>query len=378
VLLACCGAVWVLVAACGTSPSTDGAGPAPTASAPTSSAATPLRTEPHPGTHRAQELTTTRPQRTFVATSREAFVLARTGAGRSRLYRTTDRGLHVEPTAVPSVFARDGTPLQVVDLVFSDQRHGIAMVGGAHGRRALETTSDGGRSWTRDDLPAGRNSASAVAGHGARRYAVSARGGPCTCRAVLYTQGVGATRWRRVAALPREAQDGRIGLAAWGPSVWVTLGVGTSRQPVSLFSSDGGVTFRRAPALSCVWARLRATSRDRAWVDCGTGMLVGFEAYDGATLRRLPIGGSGTANTVLDPLSDTVAVFGTESFHPGVSVTTDGGRHFTRVARFPHLAPTACSVDLAFFDTRAGLATVFGRAVYRTSDRGRTWHRVHL
>jgi hypothetical protein len=313
-------------------------------------------------------------QQVFVVSPREGFVLATGGHRPAALFRTTDAGRHFTEVAgprSPSRFTR--WPDRVRSLTFADARRGYALVGDGWPAEHVMRTGDAGRTWRRDDVPGHWKGVLGLAGTGDEEFAVVLRHGRCSCRTDLFRQRVGTSHWHLVRALPRRDADSGVGLAAWGRSIWLTLGVGSSRHPVGLFSSDAGRLVARMPVTNAVSCGLAATSPSSAWVTCSTGMLEAFSRYDRRHLATLPVWGYGTADTGLDALSADVAVFFTRSGKSGIYLTTDGGRTFTRRSSFPALGARGDGVQPSFFSPRLALAVVAGRRVLRSTDGGVTW-----
>lgn len=309
----------------------------------------------------------------FAVTSREAFVLASGRHGAQGIFRTTDSARRFVPVSVP--------PDRVRSLSFADRRHGYALAGPTWPWRQVWRTADGGRSWRPDDPTASGSvrGVLALAGHGERMFAVVLLRGRCSCRTELLTQRTGAQGWNVVASLPSRDATSGVGLAAWADSVWLTLGVGSSRHAIGLYSTDGGHSFTHLPVPAAVSCGLSATSATTAWVTCSTGMLEAFFRYHQTGLERLPVSGSGTGNTELSALGADEAVFSTQfGRYRGISVTTDGGARFSRRAAFPRLGYRDEAADLSFLTARTGLAVLGDHRLFRTTDGGATWAAVTL
>ncbi|MGZ6797978.1 MAG: WD40/YVTN/BNR-like repeat-containing protein [Nocardioidaceae bacterium] len=307
--------------------------------------------------------------------------------GHPALFRISDCGAHFRQVTAPVVRARTGRPLPILKLVFVGPDHGYAIVGPPRVSRptVLLYTADAARSWRRARLPgAAAAHIDAVAGHGGQVFAAAIRcGRPVRCRKVaVYYSPTGSGNWHRTgAALPARDSDSRVGLAAWGATVWLMLGVGDSRHPVTLRSVNSARTFTTLPPTYAVVCSPAATSVRVVWTSCRTGMMFAFQRTSGrGPVRSLPVAGAGTGDTFLDPLSDSVAYFGTAvGRQAGVYRTRDGGRTFTRVAGFPRpAARSGVASQVTFLDTRVGLAILTGPNVLRTIDRGHTWRRIPL
>jgi photosystem II stability/assembly factor-like uncharacterized protein len=83
------------------------------------------------------------------------------GTGASRIIHSGDGGLHWTAAATP--MRHDSASAGIFSIAFSDSRHGIA-VGGDYAKdkeaqQNIAMTSDGGRSWTKSEGPAGFRSA---------------------------------------------------------------------------------------------------------------------------------------------------------------------------------------------------------------------------
>ena len=327
----------------------------------------------------------------MTASPRVAYLLAGSGPsaeGHPALFRTGDGGAHFRQVTAPVVRGRTGRPLPILTLVFVDPNHGYAIAGDPRVNRpaVLLYTADAARSWRRARLPgAAAAHVDSVAGHGGRVFAAAIRcSSPVRCRDVtVYSSPTGSGSWHRTgAALPARDSESGVGLAAWGSTVWLMLGMGDSRHPMTLRSTNSARTFTTLPpttyAVTCSPA---ATSVRVIWTSCRTGTMLAFQRTSGGgSGRSLPVEGAGTGDTFLDPLSDSVAYFGTAfGRQAGLYRTRDGGRRFTSVAGFPRRAArSGIAAQVTFLDTRVGLAILRGLNLLRTADGGHTWRRIHV
>jgi hypothetical protein len=317
-----------------------------------------------------------------VASSTVAYLYAQSGSLPPHLSVTTDAGLHFHEVSVPA-----GVPgTDAVDpprLAFPTPTNGYAVVGDPWGGSSrLERTADSGVSWGRVALPSGSGNVVAVAGHGSRVYAVTVR---CSSRShcggvQVWSARSGSGDFRRIrAAVPdREVADG-VGLAAWEDSLWLFLGVGSTTNPLTSRSSDAGASFTTRHGPAAVGCGATATSTQVVWTSCSTGMMMAFgrTRWDGAA-AVLPVGGAGTGGTFLAAVSDDVAYFGSSFGQwPGLFVTSDGGRHFSKVsAGPPGYTDPGTPYAFSFLTPRIGLAAAYGGGLYRTIDGGATWRPI--
>ncbi len=341
------------------------------------SASTPA---PEPGG--ASSLT---PHSVVVASRRVAYVLAGRGFGgaASALWVTGDAGRHFAQVRLPEAH-RKGRRLQVSGVTFVDSRHGYAILGAGTmaAPHVLTVTADGAHSWHPARLPDGDGDrVAAVAGHGRRVFVATVRcHGHLLCTDVrLYTALSAGRHWRRVeGAIPaRDSADG-VGLAAWGASVWLMIGVGATPHPLQLWSGNAGRTFTARPGPGAVSCTATATSPRVMWTSCTTGLLRAFtRTVTDQASARLRAFGANTTNTYLDPLSDQVAYFQSSAGrYRGLRLTVDAGHTNRRVAALPGGARAAdLPLRVAFFSRRTGLAIASGRLV-RTDKAGRTWTRA--
>jgi hypothetical protein len=313
------------------------------------------------------------PEYAVRATGRVAYVV-----GRDALWKVRDSV--VRAVAVPSARGPHGRALRIRQLVFLDARHGYAILGtyGIAPRTVALATDDGALSWHVERVP---SHVVAVAGHGRRVYAATlgCERRRCTTTRILTTT-TGSHRWRDTGArLPAIDSSSGVGLGAWRSSVWVLLGVGSTSQPPTLHSTDGARTFATIGHVNATFCTGQATSARVLWASCGTGMMMAFHRLEaGQPIQDLAVHGAGTGGTFLDPVDDRVAYFGSPaSQRPVLQKTTDGGRHFLRVAPFPPaLARSANPTSITFLTASTGLAVRDGRAVFRTTDGGHTWRRI--
>ena len=378
-----------LLAACGTAPS--GAGPASAGSTATSAAA-PAAMSAVPSAVAPTPLPTPDPSTSLtggsqgqvslvvtVASSTVAYLYTRTGSQPGHLWVTTDAGLRFrEVTAPPTIPGAETS--DPPNIVFPTATDGYAIVGQAWDRSShLERTEDGGTTWQPVVLPPAAGSVVALAGHGARVYAVTvkcASRSHCTGARVWSAASVSGQFAPVAGVLPeREAADG-VGLAAWEDSVSVLLGVGATTDPVTLRSSNAGATFSTQPGPAAVACSPTATSRQVVWLSCSTGMAMAFQRIRlDQPATGLGVSGAGTGGTFLAPLSDQVAFFGTGlGQDAGLYVTENGGRNFSKVSSGPPgYTGQTTSYTFSFLTPQIGLAAAYSGGLFRTSDAGASW-----
>jgi hypothetical protein len=300
----------------------------------------------------------------------------------TQLFRSDNAGqsfFRVSAPILPS--ARTGKALPVRALTFLSPAYGIAIVGTPLQREPLLVTNDAARSWHRVSI----GSASpvwAVAGGDGQAYALVLTCGRTEyCHDVrLYRSKVGSLSWSRVPASGSAgaAGAGGISLAAWGSSVWLTVGNGEAPTIGLLVSASSGRSFHRQAALAAVACWASAASASVVWVTCSEGMSLAFTRFAPGARQALPVTGAGTGNTFLNPLSASVAIFGTSlGQFAGLYVTRNGGRSFAKTGRLP--GPSAgISTTVTFLTARDGFALVYGGALLRTANGGKTWVAVRL
>jgi hypothetical protein len=326
-----------------------------------------------------------------VAPPHTVYVLAGSGSrliDDPALFRSRDDGRHFTRTHLPGAHSGAMAAKPLRWLTFLDAEHGYAVLGGVDLDQptTLMYTTDGARSWHPATFPRGGGHISAIDGHGGQVFAVTVDcRNPETCprgRAHVYSSTLGSRTWHATGgSLPRGDLAGGVGFTAWGASIWVTLGNGTEPQQVTKVSQDSGRTFAPRDTSHAVSCHPDATSAQTTWTTCSTGMLLAFYRLSAeGKPERLPVAGSGTGGTFLDPLGDWDAYFGTAAgHHAGLYRTHDGGRTFDRVASLPRLLVRSMKTDqLVFLDPSVGIAPLRGPNVLRTGDGGRTWHTVRL
>ena len=309
------------------------------------------------------------------------------------VYTPLTSSRHVVPALLVTVdgartFRRAAPPTAVglasplLRLHFASATVGLAVLGGTGTRTTLLATSDGARTWHAVTLPDGRPVVQ-VAGHGARLYVVtSACGSSGSCSDVrVYTATSVAGPWHRVFSGAPTNGSGGTAVAAWGDSVWLSLGIG-GPAPRTFRSTDGGATYLSAPVASCLGETAVATSVHVVWISCVTGMMMGFfRTEDGRPRVNLPMSGAGTGYTFLDALTNDTAVFGTAvGDQAGLYLSTDRGTTFTRLAAMPEAFTNSGHGldDIAFLAPLVGLAITDGSALHLTTNGGRTWQLVGL
>ncbi|MHB1472315.1 MAG: beta propeller repeat protein [Dermatophilaceae bacterium] len=315
-----------------------------------------------------------------VVSSKVAYVftpLTSSRHGVPALLVTTD-GARTFRRAAPPTGVGLASPL--LRLHFASATVGLAVLGGTGTHTTLLATSDGARTWHTVTLLDARPVVQ-VAGHGARLYVeTSACGssGPCSNMRVYTATSVAGPWHRAFSGAPTTGSWGTA-LAAWGDSVWLSLGIG-GPTPRTFRSTDGGATYLSAPAAPCLGVTVVATSAHVVWISCAGGMLMGFfRTEDGRPEVNLPMSGAGTGNTFLDALTDDTAVFGTAvGEQAGLYLSTDRGTHFTRLSAIPEAFTNSGHGldDMAFLTSLVGLAITDGSALHLTTNSGRTWQLI--
>jgi photosystem II stability/assembly factor-like uncharacterized protein len=312
------------------------------------------------------------------------YVLARTQTGTSELFRSSDAGLHFSQVSAPVLRSpATGRPLPVRILTFANGTDGIAVLGSPDQHGAMLVTDNAARSWRRARL-GGRGAVTAVAGHGGLAYALELDCGGTVCHDLrLYRAAAGSARFARTTARGTVGAQGAggIGLAAWGPRVWLMTGNGTGAPIQLLESADRGATFSQVAQLTAVGCGPEAGTATVLWLWCSGGMLLTFDRFSASTnrLQQLRLTGSGTGNTFLFPLSGRQVLFGTGDGRQagGIYLSRDCGRNFTRIGSLPGPA-SGLFAQLTFLTARNALALVSQRRLLRTSTGGRTWTQVRL
>jgi len=320
------------------------------------------------------------------ASASVVYVLRTTRSGpaatMTRLFRSDNAGQSFFPVSAPILAsARTGKALPVRTLTFLSPAYGIAIIGTPQRREPLLVTTDGARSWHRVGIGSA-DVVHAVAGGDGQAYAlVLTCGRTQYCHDVrLYRSTIGSLRWSRVPAsgTAGAAGAGGIWLAAWGSSVWLTVGNGVTPTIGLLASANSGRSFHRQAALAAVACWVSAASPSVAWVTCSEGMSRAFTRFAPGARRSLPVTGAGTGNTFLDPISASVAIFGTALGHfAGLYLTRNGGRSFTKTGRLPGRS-AGISTTVTFLTASDGLALVYGGGLLHTANGGTTWTAVRL
>lgn len=323
------------------------------------------------------------PDSVVIASRRVAYVLAGHNPADppAALFATTDQGRHFEPRTLPRARHR-GRRLFVAQMLFVDAKHGYALLGhgGPQATQVLALTVDGAQTWHVAHLPGSDGArVAAVAGHGGRVFAATvACRGVTRCSTVhLYTARIGRAWQQTEAAIPPRDSSSGLTLAAWDSSVWLLVGVGSTHDPLLLWSNDAGRNFTSQPAPRAVTCSAAATSARVMWTSCATGMLMTFaRTVTSHHPQQLTLSGAGTTNTYLDPLTDRTAYFQTSAGRDrGLRRTRNAGRTFQDVAIVPGAAGSAgWGVHVTFFDAHVGLCVLVGRGLLRTQDSGHTWH----
>lgn len=283
----------------------------------------------------------------------------------------------------PGLAPRD----RVFQLEFASADTGLAITGtegDVHHRdhTSLYATIDGARTWTKVDVPT-REQPTHIATGGGDAYALTSNcptpKAVCDHATLWRIDPTGASAPQTFNSLPSKTNtSGPITVAAYDDDVWVFLNMGAGRA-TPLHSTDGGRSWRRFDAGICLWAGPVATSAHVLWTTCGTGMLEHFtrQADTAPPVTVLPADVSGTSNSALYPLTDTLAYAIIEDRH-GVraEATHDGGNTTSVIAPVPR-AIARRDFTAAFVSAQVGyLITLNGGDLYRTDNGAHTWHRI--
>lgn len=233
------------------------------------------------------------------------------------LWRTSNDGSDFERVSAPP--ASTSSALDEGDLnrlVFSNERDGFALVGPSQDDEALYVTTDGARTWRRDQ-PAAGETVVAITATPSSLYATTARcgtasGASCS-RYELARRSLSASRWtlEALSSLGLAEGDSDAVPAVRGARIWFSE-QSLSRSLV-FASSDDGASFRviDAPMLASVsGCGLSAWSARALWAQCPTGMMESFfhSTNGGATWARVPQQAYfGTGGGFFEPVSATLA-----------------------------------------------------------------------
>ncbi|HUX05046.1 MAG TPA: hypothetical protein VMV53_09125 [Acidimicrobiales bacterium] len=287
-------------------------------------------------------------------------------------------------TAPPKIRYVAGDPTgSLVSLVFSTVSDGMALEQLTTGSDALYVTHNGAHSWTRWPLPAGAQLMDLVAaptGFFATERTCQAKPWRCVDTSLLRAEQ-GATRWSATPIPGARSLHGEIvDVGAWRHHVWLT---GSTPAPPYAFlatSTDGGRSFsmgHEGDLMSIVSCSLIAMSERSLWATC-----LGGHAY---TLLHSSDAGS-QWQTVSTPVpnmaqgSGFAPVSATTSYvslalTKRLYVITRGGKAVT--LRGP--SPSPYLVGLVFVGAKDGLAIGQKGSAFRvtvTSDGGRHWTRI--
>jgi photosystem II stability/assembly factor-like uncharacterized protein len=270
----------------------------------------------------------------------------------TRLFRSDNEGRSFFRVGAPILrSAHTGKVLPVRALTFLSPMYGIAVVGPPQRHEPLLVTHDGARSWH-----------------------------PVSRDVRLYRSKADSPNWFRVTASGAVGAGGAGGtsLAAWGSSVWLTAGNGVAPAIGLLASANSGRSFHRQAAMAAFACGASAASPTVAWVTCSEGMSLAFTRYASGARRALPVTGAGTGNTFLNPLSASVAIFGTAlGRFAGLYVTRNGGRSFAKTGRLPGRS-AGISTTVTFLTPNDGFALAYGGELLRTTNGGKTWVAMRL
>jgi len=247
----------------------------------------------------------------------------------------------------------------------------------------MDVTSDGGRTWRAAalDLPAG------ASGEPYAPYFLNADTGFATARGSIYRTADGGGHWQRVYRLPPKV----AGDFALGPVAFATPERGYAVLNFSscwpggcpdavLATSDGGrhwqpVAAQLDPSLPL--------SAPRTGPPGGVDAIIAWGQEDVAVVSMTSVSMSGDGGrrwTILPlamPTSPVLAHAGREVFAAElgglVRVEMDGSFRQS----WPALAPTS-QVDVVDARLAYGLSLQPGLALLRSTDGGRTWHRLRL
>ena len=296
-------------------------------------------------------------------------------AGRCYTIETTaDGGRSFTSLAAPIGLPTDGN---APSFRFADPQNGFIWVPFDWG--AFWSTHDGGRTWARlasPDIVSFTTSDRNV-------YAVVARCTTRGCRGYQFAHGATSTTHWQKEPLAFEPDGPMLGLAAHGLEVWL---LGTpkrsrfARHDLLARSIDGGHTFTTSagPCFPGLGGELEPSSTRVVWAVCSTGMMGAASRSNDSGADFAPLPSPPLVNSAqAAPASDGTAIITTGGVGRPLYRTTNGGQTWKPVA------PTGKNdswYDVAFIDRRVGEALLEsgGRAatVWRTTDAGATWSKI--
>ena len=297
------------------------------------------------------------------------------------IVRTTDGGRSFTKLAFPTGDLSLSNGVEA-GLRFADSQHGWAFGSG------LAYTSNGGASWTGEQVPGRVIDLEVADGHA---FAIVCSSQSSCGNVELLESPVSGGSWSTV-ALPVQIGAGQAALAVQGQTVVVTAAPpGNKNSPDNLIvSTDGGAHFTVYPSPCnpglAGKAVVSMTDPTAWWAACPTGMMA-------TAFRSTDSGHTWTAVTSSPPVPqfsnalDFSAVSSmTALAWPGnegsLELTTDGGLHFGQVLLS---ANSGLVIWAGFADPSQAYAIVESNAtptptyeLWESSDGGQQWQRVRF
>ena len=280
-----------------------------------------------------------------------------------RLAQSRDGGRTFSALAIPDAALAGGTGATLRRSA-TNVRFGSSRDGWLYGD-GLWATHDGGSSW--HAVPMSGGVSSLAAAHGVVWALVSANRGNDQH---LWRSAVGSDSWTRVPDVTVPASGD---VAVFGSRV-IVLGAGPTSK---VWVSNDGSTFAAHPSgcTSAMAAQLSASGS--LWAKCVTGMAsYVVTSADGVHWSQVPVsqdGGSAPNSLTLGARGPDDAILALDASQPIVDLHADGTQQ--AVSRPPALG---ASIDyLGFTSPSVGYA-IDGTHLWRTSDGGDTWTRLHI
>ncbi|GAB2485270.1 beta propeller repeat protein [Jatrophihabitans fulvus] len=270
------------------------------------------------------------------------------------------------PFRVPGV---EGTAPLVSQIRFATDR-----VGYVYGPDALLTTTDGGRTWQRQ-----RGGADALETLDGNVIRVRSDDANCVgaCDHTVQTADIGSSDWTTV-RLPGDSSGDQVQLSRTGSSAYLLVTRG-SQSPSALWSSDDdGATWTERGEVcggSYIGQQLTTGADGSVAMFCrgkdGRAFVTVSPQGAKSFVRGAYRFGAATAGAIGLADADTVLVSTDDTYR-----STDGGTSFARLGANAGSDPGVLEYLGFASTTDAHAISADGRAIWSTSDAGRTWTRT--